>query len=151
VWGYPPQLDLEKEAALQQLVIKLIAESLVESVHDCAEGGLAVAVAEKSFANEIGAQVKLASNGLPPEFVLFGEDASRILLSCDPAKVSRIQQVAKEKGIAAEVLGETIPDRLEILLDGEMLVSARVSELNVSYENALETSLRSDPQVVEAD
>jgi phosphoribosylformylglycinamidine (FGAM) synthase-like enzyme len=45
---------------------------------------LAVALAEKAFAKGVGARVNLASNGLPAEFVLFGEDASRIMLSCDP-------------------------------------------------------------------
>ena len=52
-------------------------------------------LAEKTFAKGVGARVNLISNGLPAEFVLFGEDASRILLSCDPEKVSRIQQMAR--------------------------------------------------------
>ncbi len=86
LWGYPPELDLEKEAALQKAVIELIQQGLVESVHDCSDGGLAVALAEKTFAKGVGARVNLASGGLPAEFVLFGEDASRIVLSCDPGQ-----------------------------------------------------------------
>ena len=86
LWGYPPELDLEKEAALQKAVIELIQQGLVDSVHDCADGGLAVALAEKAFAKGVGARVNLASDGLPAEFVLFGEDASRIVLSCDPGQ-----------------------------------------------------------------
>jgi phosphoribosylformylglycinamidine synthase len=73
VWGYPPELDLEKEAALQKTVIEVIQQGLADSVHDCAEGGLAVALAEKGFAKGIGARLNLASNGLPAEFVLFDE------------------------------------------------------------------------------
>ena len=88
LWGYPPELDLEKEASLQKAVIELIQQGLVDSVHDCSDGGLAVALAEKALAKRVGARVNLASNGLPAEFVLFGEDASRIVLSCDPANVS---------------------------------------------------------------
>src|SRR5277367_123500 len=49
LWGYPPELDLEKEAALQKAVIELIQQGLADSVHDCADGGLAVALAEKTF------------------------------------------------------------------------------------------------------
>src|SRR5713101_850631 len=45
VWGYPPELDLEKEATLQRALVALIQAGLVESVHDCADGGLAVALA----------------------------------------------------------------------------------------------------------
>src|SRR5208283_4972370 len=148
LWGYPPELDLEKEAALQKAIIELVQQGLVDSVHDCSDGGLAVALTEKAFAKNIGARVNLAMEGLPAEFVLFGEDASRIVLSCDPANVSRIQHVAAELGIAADVIGETISGRLEISLDGQGVVSAEVSDLNQTYESSLESSLRTDPELV---
>jgi phosphoribosylformylglycinamidine synthase len=151
LWGYPPELDLEKEAALQKAVIEMIQQGLLDSVHDCSDGGLAVALSEKAFAKGLGARVELPSNGLPAEFVLFGEDASRIVLSCDPAKVSRVKQAAQEQGIAADVLGVTIPERLEISLDGRIALSAPVSELVVVYESALEIALRTEPQLVAAD
>jgi phosphoribosylformylglycinamidine synthase II len=151
LWGYPPELDLEKEAALQKAVIELIQQGMVDSVHDCSDGGLAVALAEKAFAKGVGARVNVVSHGLPAEFVLFGEDASRIVLSCDPGDVLRIEQIAEKYGIAADVLGETIPERMEISLDGNVIVSAAVSELRVAYESALESALRADPELVAAD
>jgi len=150
LWGYPPELDLEKEAALQKAVIALIQEGMVESVHDCSDGGLAVALAEKALAKGVGARVNLAAYGLPAEFLLFGEDASRIVLSCDPGNVSRIQQVAAQHGIAADVLGETIPERLEITLEGRSVVSAAVLELSAVYEGALESALQIEPEAVAA-
>ncbi len=151
LWGYPPDLDLEKEAALQKAVIELVQQGLVESVHDCSDGGLAVALAEKTFAKGLGARVNVVSNGLPAEFALFGEDASRIMLSCDLHNVARIQQVAEEYGIAADVLGESIPERLEISLDGQVVVSASVSGLSAAYKSALESALRADPELIAAD
>jgi phosphoribosylformylglycinamidine (FGAM) synthase-like enzyme len=95
--------------------------------------------------------VNLSSQGLPAEFSLFGEDASRILISCDQNKVSRIQEVAGKYSVAADLIGETIPDRLEISLDGKVVVSAPISELREAYENALESKLRTDPELVAAD
>ncbi len=151
LWGYPPELDLEKEAALQKAVIQLVQLGLVESVHDCSDGGLAVALAEKAFARGVGARVNVASHELPAEFVLFGEDASRIVLSCDPRNVLRIEQIAEKYGIAADVLGETIPERLEVSVDGKVIASATVSELRTAYEHALESALRTDPELVAAD
>ncbi|MGB8115007.1 MAG: phosphoribosylformylglycinamidine synthase subunit PurL [Candidatus Sulfotelmatobacter sp.] len=151
LWGYPPEIDIEKEAALQKAIVQIIQQGLVESVHDCSEGGLAVALAEKAFPEAIGARVNLASGGLPGEFILFGEDASRILLSCDPNSLERIQQIAAQSQISADVIGETIPDRLEISLDGLSVVSAAVSPLNQIYESALEANLRTDPEMVAAD
>jgi phosphoribosylformylglycinamidine synthase subunit PurL len=150
LWGYPPEIDLEEEAALQKAVIELIHHGLLNSAHDCADGGLAVALAEKAFAKGVGARVSLPSNELPAEFVLFGEDASRIVCSCDPQHVARIQQIAEKYGIVADVVGETIPGQVEISLDGRVVVSAGVAELNEAYESALESSLRTDPQLVAA-
>jgi phosphoribosylformylglycinamidine synthase subunit PurL len=151
LWGYPPELDLEKEAALQKAVIELVQQGLVESVHDCSDGGLAIALAEKTFAKGVGARASVVSNGLPAEFALFGEDASRIVVSCTPANLARIQQVAEERGIAVDVLGETIPEQFEISLDGQVVVSASVSELSAAYEKALESALRTDPELITAD
>src|SRR5438874_2277655 len=83
LWGYPPELDLEKEAALQRAIIELINDDLLDSAHDCADGGIAVALTEKTLSKGIGAKVKLSSAGIFPEHVLFGEDPSRIVFSCD--------------------------------------------------------------------
>ena len=151
VWGYPPGLDLEKEAALQKAIVEIVQQDLAESVHDCSEGGIAVALAEKAFAKGVGARVNLASGGLFVEYALFGEEASRILLSCDPENVTRIKEVAGKYGIAAEVIGDAIPDRLEISVDGAVAVSAAISELNEAYESALESALKTDPELVAAD
>jgi len=151
LWGYPPELDLEKEVALQKAVIEVIQQSLVDSAHDCSEGGVAVALAEKAFAKGVGARVNLASNGLPAEFVLFGEDASRIVVSCDSENMARIKQVAEKHGIVAEVLGETIPERLEISIDCSVALSASVGELNEAFEGALESALHTDPELLVAD
>ena len=148
LWGYPPELDLEREAGLQKAAIELIRQGLVESIHDCADGGIAVALAEKALPKGVGVRVNLASSGLFPEFALFGEDAGRIVISCDPGKVARIKEVAEKHGAAAEVLGQTIPDRLEVSLDGKVVISASVLELSEAYEGALESALRTDPELV---
>ena len=151
VWGYPPELDLEKEAGLQKAIIEMIQNGLVDSTHDCADGGVAVALAEKAMPKGVGARVNLASGSLFAEFALFGEDASRILISCDPGQVARIKEVAEKHGAAADVIGETIPSRFEISLDGRVVISAAVSELSDVYEGALESALRTDPELVSAD
>ncbi|MBO0910274.1 MAG: phosphoribosylformylglycinamidine synthase subunit PurL [Acidobacteria bacterium] len=145
LWGFPPALELEREAALERAVIEWIGAGLIDSAHDCSEGGLAVALARSAFPQGIGCAVKLKAEGLRPEFVLFGEDASRVVVSCDPANVARIKQGAGKRGIFADLVGETVPEKIEIKLDGRMVVSARVSELNDEYEGALERALQSEP------
>jgi len=151
LWGFPPALELEKEAALVTCLIEVIQARLVDSAHDCSEGGLAVALSESCFQKGVGASVRLASGDLPIECVLFGEDASRVVLSCDPKQVKRIQQLAVQHGISAEVIGETTVKTLEIFVDGRSAVSAPVAELRADFEGALENALRSDPAVMAAD
>jgi len=151
VWGYPPELDLEKEAGLQKAIVEVTKHGIVDAVHDCSDGGIAVALAEMSFANSIGARIRLTSDDLFGEFVLFGEDASRIIVSCDPAQVSRIKEVAARFGVMADVIGETISGQLEISLDNAAVISSTISELRVAYEGALEAALKSDHELVAAD
>jgi phosphoribosylformylglycinamidine synthase len=141
IWGFPPSLELEKEAALQKAIVEMINQGLIESAKDCSEGGLAVTLAECAFAKGIGAAVDLVSHGLVPEFVLFGEDASRILISCDPQKVGGIQQVAADFGLSAQVIGDTILEKLEIRVDGVVTAAAVVSELREVWAGALERAL----------
>jgi phosphoribosylformylglycinamidine synthase II len=150
VWGFPPALELEREAALQKGLFEMIDAGLADSAHDCSEGGIAVTLAESAFANGVGVRVDLASLGLPAEFVLFGEDASRVVISCDRSSLQGIQQVAGKYALSAEEIGETVSDQVEITLDGCVVVSAAVKELNDAYEGALQAALQADPDVVVA-
>ncbi len=146
VWGFPPAMEIEREAALQKAIIEMIDAGLVESAKDCSEGGIAVALAECGFERGIGAAVDLTSDGLVPEFVLFGEDASRILVSCDPNSVARIKEVAVKYALSAENIGHTVPGNLEIGVDGKLAVSAGVSELNEVWSGALEQALHAETE-----
>ncbi len=144
LWGYPPELDIEKEATLQRALVAIIRAGLVESAHDCSDGGLAVALVESALPGGIGLSVRLPGQQVAPEFLLFGEDASRVILSCDPIQLPRIKEVAEEFGVFADVLGETGSDRVEISVGGQPVISASVAELREAYEGALERALRTE-------
>ena len=151
VWGYPPELDIEKEATLQRALVVIIQAGLVESAHDCADGGIAVALVESALPAEVGLSVRLPKQQTALEFLLFAEDASRVVVSCDPVHLQRIQQVAEEYGVFADVLGETGGDRVEIAIGEESVISASVAELREAYEGALEGALRAEASVAAAD
>jgi phosphoribosylformylglycinamidine synthase subunit PurL len=144
VWGYPPELDIEKEATLQRALISMIGAGLIESAHDCADGGLAVVLVECALPAGVGANVDLTNRDLPAEFQLFGEDASRVVVSCDPAQLARIKQVAEEYEISADVLGETGGDQVQIAINHQTAISACIVELRGAYEGALEKALRTE-------
>jgi phosphoribosylformylglycinamidine synthase II len=140
LWGYPPSLEIEKEAALQKAVIAMIEAGLVESAHDCSDGGLAVAVAEAGFVRDVGASVRIQTD-LAAEFALFGEDASRVVISCDAARLTEIQEIAVKYGISTDLIGETAGKNLEIAVNGKVVVSAALADLKDAWEHALERAL----------
>jgi phosphoribosylformylglycinamidine synthase len=147
LWGFPPALELEKEAALQKALVELVRDRWIESAHDSSEGGLAVALAECAFLNNVGARVNLKSEQLPAEFVLFGEDASRVLVSCNPDFVKNVTEVAARHGISAEVIGETVSGLIEIAVDGKVVVSSSVAEeLKDGWEHSLERDLHTETE-----
>ncbi|MGZ4818651.1 MAG: phosphoribosylformylglycinamidine synthase subunit PurL [Terriglobales bacterium] len=151
VWGFPPALELEREKAVQDCIIDLVGQGLVESAHDCSDGGLAVALARSCFPREIGARMDLSrdslgSGDLHPEYLLFGEDASRIVISCIRENVPRIKEMAVKWGVAALPIGITQSENLEIVVDGQVVVSAPVSRLKDAWERALERALHSETE-----
>src|SRR5262245_22878265 len=83
--GQPPALDLARERALIGLIVDLVSRRIVRSAHDCAEGGLAVTLAECCFdSGGMGADVNVAAaagdGGIDRlAATLFGESASRIV------------------------------------------------------------------------
>jgi phosphoribosylformylglycinamidine synthase subunit PurL len=151
----PPALDLAREAALQKAALEMIGAGLLESAKDVSEGGLAVTLAKAGFAANIGVDVSLESEALPLECALFGEDATRIVLSCDAANVPKIREIAIRYGLSAKAIGTTTDGKLQVNVDGQTAIAAPVSRLKESWSNALvkalhvETAEELVPQILE--
>jgi phosphoribosylformylglycinamidine synthase len=118
--GRPPRLDAKAEKALQALVRQCIGEGLLSSAHDCAEGGLAVALAECCMAGQ-GARVKLDAGSVAPHAYLFGEDASRVVISMAPANVQAVAAACAARGVPFAAVGDVGGDAL--IIDGLLEVS----------------------------
>jgi len=145
LWGTPPILDLKAEKALQDLLQVLASEGLVESARDVAEGGIAVAAAKIGFPKDLGVDIELISAGLPTECVLFAEDASRALVTCDPTKVRIIEDTAVKYGLNAQCIGLTTSGRFTIRIDGVPAIEGEVSTFKQRWRQALEQALLLGP------
>ncbi|GAB4238464.1 MAG: phosphoribosylformylglycinamidine synthase subunit PurL [Stanieria sp.] len=89
VAGQPPVVDFELEKQVQETCRHGIHQGWINSAHDCAEGGLAVALAECSVGNKFGAKIILDNDQtLRLDEILFGEAASRIIVSANPNVIS---------------------------------------------------------------
>ena len=134
-WGLPPSLDMAYEKRVHAAIRQMNDEGLAESAHDLSDGGLAVALAESSFgASEIGANVALDS-GLRPEFLLFHEGASRILVSTSNPEA--IEKIARAHGVEAIRIGATMKGRLQIANRSVTWVNSELKGLRQPWDTAL--------------
>ncbi|HVF88095.1 MAG TPA: AIR synthase-related protein, partial [Pyrinomonadaceae bacterium] len=142
--GRVPRLDLERERAVQGVVLKAAEAGLLYSAHDCSDGGLAVALAESCFSSlnraGVGADINLSSEGrtLSVTKLLYSESPSRIIISFGEAALAKIEGIADEAGCPLTVLGRTTDDsHLRIAHDGETVISLGVSEAETAWRSAL--------------
>lgn len=141
--GQPPVLDLERERALQQLLVRLAADGRIRSAQDCAEGGLAVALAECCFdTGGLGAAVDLApaaSDGGVDlvAATLFGESASRVIVSVEPAATAAVLEAAARAGVPAARIGTTGGDRIRIAVEGTTVVDVDVRQAERAWSSAI--------------
>ena len=144
--GDAPELDLNAEIRLQKCLLKAIRAGVVQSAHDCSEGGLAVALAECCIGNGsqfLGADLKLDMGGRRADAYLFGEDQSRIVISAHAEDVQQILDMASADGVKATVFGTVGGDRFRI--QGQ--IDLRLDLLADKYFGAL-GRLAGDDQVL---
>jgi phosphoribosylformylglycinamidine synthase len=130
--GRPPELNDVLEIAVQKAIRTLIRAGKVSSAHDCSEGGLSVALAESCLAGGKGARVQIAS-ALAPSALLFGEEPSRVVLSCRPADVAEVKRVAAAAGAPVLELGTVGGAGLEIV----GLATVALNSMRDAYEYAI--------------
>ena len=126
VAGDAPAVNLSAEKALQETMLAIADERLAHSAHDCAEGGLAVAIAESCIMNAerlIGAEVTLHDD-LPAAALFFGEAQGRIVITCAPGNSERVFTLAKRHGTPARQIGRV----------GEVNGSLKISGARVSLD-----------------
>jgi phosphoribosylformylglycinamidine synthase len=94
--GAPPRVDLAAEKRAGECIRQLIANGQVTAVHDCSDGGAAVAVAEMALAGRIGLTMTIAPEIPNPAAILFGEDQGRyIVTTWDPDAVRAAANAAQ--------------------------------------------------------
>ena len=134
--GPPPHVDLAHEIEIQNAVRDLIHAGLVRSVHDCSEGGLAVALAESCFnpKERFGAEIDLegcspesvrgvaSDAGKTPattEEVLFNESQSRIVISVAPENIDKTMSILRDRNVPFQQLGTVTSDELRIKVNDQ--------------------------------
>jgi phosphoribosylformylglycinamidine synthase II len=145
--GSVPKLDLQVECAVQQVCLEAAEAGLLASAHDCADGGLAVALAECCFSSlnrrGVGAEIVTgaATASLSSTMMLFSESPSRIILSFPASSRAAVETLAARANCPLAILGNVGGDRLRIKVGEEEAVSVAVSELENVWRGSLAKKL----------
>ncbi|MBL7753075.1 MAG: phosphoribosylformylglycinamidine synthase subunit PurL [Chitinophagaceae bacterium] len=106
-----PFMDLNEEKLVQDCVLHLIHQGFIQSAHDCAEGGLFVAVLESAMQGKKGFQLNMSAN-IRPDAYLFGESQSRIVVSVRPDRQTDFE--AAVQGQHIELIGRVQDETITV-------------------------------------
>ncbi len=141
--GDAPGLDIQQELAVQRTVLEAIKEGIICSAHDCSEGGLAIALVECCIASKerlLGARIDTGPQEMRKDFLLFGEDQSRIIVTVNPQDKKRLADIASTHGVPAADIGEVTEEPL-LRIDRDLLIG--VEELADLYYGCIEKLVES--------
>jgi phosphoribosylformylglycinamidine synthase subunit PurL len=150
--GMPPVADFELERRVQAACREGIRQGWVRSAHDCAEGGLAVALAECCISSQRGAIVNLgissaATSVSKPRWdeILFAEGGARILVTVTVEQVEAWEAYLKTHlNNDWQKLGQvdSINSSLQICIaDNQTLINGTITELTHTWRTAIERRL----------
>jgi phosphoribosylformylglycinamidine synthase subunit PurL len=128
--GPAPHVDLAHERKVGDFVRGLIHEGAATAVHDCSDGGLALALAEMAMASGIGASVNQL-NDIDPIAVFFGEDQGRYVVTVKREDLDAVFAAAEAAGVFAPWIGNTGGTTLQLGNARAILVS----ELKQAHES----------------
>ncbi|TME24167.1 MAG: phosphoribosylformylglycinamidine synthase subunit PurL [Chloroflexi bacterium] len=132
VAGRPPALDLTREQAVNRLVLAAAENGFLHSAHDCAEGGMLVALAECCLLGGIGVRCP-AIRPEPPlrlDAAFFGESPSRYIVSVTSRAMPELQSLARRHHVELSLLGLAGGDILEF--EGQLRLT--LAELREAWE-----------------
>jgi phosphoribosylformylglycinamidine synthase len=108
-----PYFDMEEEFAMQQTVKGLIENKLVNAAHDCADGGLFIALAEMSMPGELGFDIVTDSEVREDAF-LFGEAQGRVVVTVENSSEEDFLDYMISSGTPFTLLGHVTQGKMNI-------------------------------------
>ena len=131
-----PYFNLDEEYHLQEAVKELIRSGCVNAVHDIADGGLFVALAESAMAGGVGFSVRLPSESRK-DASLFGEAQGRVIASVAPEQENTLREHLSATNVPYLSLGKVVAQ--DFTVDDNKLMS--LNEAQAMYQNTLRQQL----------
>ncbi len=139
VAGRLAPLDLGVERQVQEACRAAIGARLVRSAHDCAEGGLAVALGEGCVSGPapVGVEIELPS-AAPLSLLLFGEGPSRIVVAVRAEGERHFERLMGEFAVPWRWIGRVGGDRLVIRAGGASVIDLSVDRSALAWRSGFE-------------
>jgi len=131
--GVLPTLDTAAHLAVCALVRDLVVGGLLAGVHDVADGGLGLALAEMAVRSGVGVR----AHGVDDHAALFSEAPSRVVACVEAGRVAEVTTLAGQAGVAVTSLGQAGGNR--IVVDG--LVDLSLAQAVAGYRDTLPTAM----------
>ena len=138
-----PQIDMQTEKSVQKTCLEAIESDIINSAHDCSEGGLAVTLTESCISSPnkmLGAVIELdglKNNDIRMDEILFGEAPSRIVVSLNKDKMDLLEKIVQKHSIAYAILGEVSGENLVVKDNRESIIDISIKELSDTWRNAI--------------
>jgi len=137
-----PQVNTKKGVKIFSALSTAVKKGLIRSMHDCSEGGIAVALAEMAFSGKLGVTARLDQVALKGKInrddtVLFSESNSRFIVEVDPKNKNRFEQILK--GISFGLIGrvEDTPEFIVYGLNNQVCINAYIQDLKEAWQRPL--------------
>lgn len=131
-----PHFDLDKEFALQETMKGLINDRLINAAHDCADGGLFVALCEMSMPNNLGFDI-VTDAEIREDAFLFGEAQSRVVVGVSEDQEDDFIEFMMRQNITYTLLGHVTKGKC--CVDDQQY--GFINEIKDVYDTALEKAL----------
>ncbi|MBS1647132.1 MAG: phosphoribosylformylglycinamidine synthase subunit PurL [Bacteroidetes bacterium] len=131
-----PYFNLEEEYLVQQAVKAVIKKQLIESAHDCSDGGLFVCLMESSFQHRLGFEIACDKH-IRKDAFLFGESQSRVVVSVKKENEIALVDELKKQEVKFSKLG--FVKSKEVLIDGDFY--GAIEEFKNSYDTSIEKTV----------
>ncbi|MEM1133353.1 MAG: phosphoribosylformylglycinamidine synthase subunit PurL [Pseudomonadota bacterium] len=130
--GVTPKTDLDFERHLGDMIVGLIADGILTSVHDVSDGGMLVAASEMALAGGIGCQFYETTD---PNF-WFGENQGRYLVTCKEEDADALESKLHEINSYPYRFGVVVGDTIEINDYGKgILMQVSLTDLRAAHES----------------
>ena len=145
IYGYlgnsVPELNPVSAKKIYKALNKITARKLAASIHDCSDGGMAVALAETAFAGGLGMEInlkKVPAHSKRNDYILFSESNGRFIVTVHPENKEMFEKILT--GCVYSEIGTVIKKKSFLVKGarGNAVISTSINKLKSSWQKTLQ-------------